>query len=242
MRIDMQRNEYLTVMTLCVAAVTASTTGCELIASVDRAVIQSESGSGAAGGGGSGGNGGQGGQGGSDTCSNKVQDGNETDVDCGGNCPKCKQGETCGEAADCTSTFCASGVCCEEACAAEECKACSKDAKTDGSEDGTCGPAKAETACRPQSCTDGVETVVDTCDAQGVCTDKGTKACDPGYTCDTTGTACGTTCAQNADCATCYQCTGTACEPVAVRVRRHERLQRHRRLQARERRSLYGHR
>jgi len=44
-------------------------------------------------------------------CSNSVQDGDETDVDCGGSCPGCEVGQTCSVHQDCLSNFCADGVC-----------------------------------------------------------------------------------------------------------------------------------
>lgn len=41
-----------------------------------------------------------------ETCDNGEQDRNETDVDCGGPCPRCDLGGGCGSASDCTSGFC----------------------------------------------------------------------------------------------------------------------------------------
>ncbi|MFN3184242.1 MAG: hypothetical protein ACE37F_19735 [Nannocystaceae bacterium] len=40
------------------------------------------------------------------SCDNEVQDGGETDVDCGGRCKRCDFGESCGGATDCTTGFC----------------------------------------------------------------------------------------------------------------------------------------
>ena len=45
------------------------------------------------------------------SCTDGVQNGNETDVDCGGGCAACANGKKCNVAADCESTFCQSGVC-----------------------------------------------------------------------------------------------------------------------------------
>lgn len=42
----------------------------------------------------------------SETCFDMVQDGDETDVDCGGSCPPCATGKKCR-----TNTYCISGVC-----------------------------------------------------------------------------------------------------------------------------------
>ncbi|MFW6197671.1 MAG: hypothetical protein ACOC5B_02285, partial [Myxococcota bacterium] len=46
-----------------------------------------------------------------ESCSNGAQDGDETDVDCGGTCPSCDTGATCAQGADCLSEICVSGVC-----------------------------------------------------------------------------------------------------------------------------------
>ena len=41
-------------------------------------------------------------------CNDTIQNGAETDVDCGGVCQTCADGATCLAGTDCTSTFCAS--------------------------------------------------------------------------------------------------------------------------------------
>ncbi|MCA9676541.1 MAG: hypothetical protein H6709_00110 [Kofleriaceae bacterium] len=46
------------------------------------------------------------------TCADGVQDGDESDVDCGGaTCDACAIGDACAAAADCASSACAGGVC-----------------------------------------------------------------------------------------------------------------------------------
>ena len=46
------------------------------------------------------------------TCEDGVQNGNETDVDCGGgDCPGCNTGETCVDDADCASFECKEAAC-----------------------------------------------------------------------------------------------------------------------------------
>jgi len=45
------------------------------------------------------------------TCSDKKQNGTETDIDCGGTCPACTQGKSCKADADCASADCAAGKC-----------------------------------------------------------------------------------------------------------------------------------
>ncbi|MBI4699655.1 MAG: hypothetical protein HY744_00570 [Deltaproteobacteria bacterium] len=59
-------------------------------------------------------------------CTDSVQNGDESDVDCGGAaCPKCAAGKKCAAPADCASGFCppGDGVCCKSACAGP-CEAC----------------------------------------------------------------------------------------------------------------------
>lgn len=50
------------------------------------------------------------------TCQDGVRNGNETDVDCGGSCPRCATGKTCATRNDCASALCTNGVC--QTCAA----------------------------------------------------------------------------------------------------------------------------
>lgn len=45
------------------------------------------------------------------TCSDGVKNGSETDVDCGGSCPRCAGSRTCSTRADCATALCAGGVC-----------------------------------------------------------------------------------------------------------------------------------
>jgi hypothetical protein len=44
-------------------------------------------------------------------CYNKVQDGDETDIDCGGKCDQCAAGMGCNEGIDCSNLQCTDGVC-----------------------------------------------------------------------------------------------------------------------------------
>jgi hypothetical protein len=50
------------------------------------------------------------------SCFNRVRDGVETDVDCGGICRKCPGGARCTSADDCASNVCESGVCRPPSC------------------------------------------------------------------------------------------------------------------------------
>ncbi|HYO67818.1 MAG TPA: hypothetical protein VEU33_17220 [Archangium sp.] len=66
------------------------------------------------------------------TCTDGVKNGSETGVDCGGGCPACAEGESCGGDADCSSSL----LCLERVCA--RCR-----------EDAHCG---AGLACRAGAC------------------------------------------------------------------------------------------
>ncbi|MDI3287705.1 hypothetical protein [Polyangium sp. 15x6] len=59
------------------------------------------------------------------SCTDGVQNGDESDLDCGGErCLPCKQGQKCNTLKDCTGAFvCADGVCCDNACDSA-CEAC----------------------------------------------------------------------------------------------------------------------
>jgi hypothetical protein len=59
------------------------------------------------------------------SCTDGVQNGGETDIDCGGGkCPYCMQGQKCKIVNDCVGpNTCADGVCCNNACT-QPCKAC----------------------------------------------------------------------------------------------------------------------
>lgn len=101
---------------LLVSAGIAGSVGCQFVTAVDRDLIPGgEGGAGGAGGAGQGGQAqGGGGQGGGmpDPCTDGVQNGAETDVDCGGGtCAGCASGMSCGDGEDCASGFCTGGTC-----------------------------------------------------------------------------------------------------------------------------------
>lgn len=45
------------------------------------------------------------------TCADGITNGSETDVDCGGSCPRCATGKTCATRSDCASARCEAGTC-----------------------------------------------------------------------------------------------------------------------------------
>ena len=44
-------------------------------------------------------------------CSDGIKNGGESDVDCGGTCPRCATGKTCASRNDCASARCEAGTC-----------------------------------------------------------------------------------------------------------------------------------
>src|SRR5215470_1584854 len=51
------------------------------------------------------------------SCADAIKNGNETDVDCGGNaCPRCTNGRACLAPLDCASFVCLSGKCAPPSC------------------------------------------------------------------------------------------------------------------------------
>ena len=55
-------------------------------------------------------------------CDNGIEDGDETDVDCGGRCPTCL-GSFCSSDEECITGFCTDGHCCDSRCH-DECAYC----------------------------------------------------------------------------------------------------------------------
>src|SRR3954470_11710266 len=70
------------------------------------------------------------------TCNNRMKDGKETDIDCGGNCAPCGEAKACSTGSDCLSGACTGGAC-TPPLTNEECKA---------------GPDCASLICREGKC------------------------------------------------------------------------------------------
>ena len=51
-----------------------------------------------------------------DHCDDRIQDGDETDIDCGGSCRACGFDTKCEVAADCQTGACDAGMCREPSC------------------------------------------------------------------------------------------------------------------------------
>lgn len=83
------------------------------------------------------------------SCRNQIKDGDETDADCGGSCPKWCNGTVCNQSQKdfCQSGKCIDGVCCNELCDGE-CESCDLIGST-----GTCTPLPlGDSDPTPNSC------------------------------------------------------------------------------------------
>lgn len=103
-----------------------------------------------------------------DICTDGKQDGNETDVDCGGSCAtKCALGKKCASGDDCVTSACDGGVCVEKTCSsAKECgdgfdcvenkcalkATCSDGIKNQGETDVDCGGLYCGKCSSGQAC------------------------------------------------------------------------------------------
>lgn len=95
-------------------------------------------------------------------CCDQVQNGDETDLDCGGTCPGCADGKMCGDGNDCTSLVCLMSVC--------QVPTCTDTVKNDKETDVDCGGA---TSC--PRCADGLK-----CKVGGDCSSNVCKVtCQP---------------------------------------------------------------
>lgn len=143
-------------------------------------------------------------------CSDRIKDGDEVDVDCGGSCTsKCANGKSCIGDADCKSDYCVSGSCKAGSCT---------DKIKNGDESGTdCGGSCIKkcdlgvSCSRPSDCSSGVcKTSV--CVAEGPCSNK---AKDSGETDIDCGGICASAkakkCAIGANCISNSDCTSSLC-------------------------------
>lgn len=120
------------------------------------------------------------------TCSNRMKDGTESDVACGGLCALCPAGSACNGKADCKSGVCAAGTCKDPECDdgvknnGETDVDCGEDCVGKPCEDGKGCKVAADCAsgvcwagkCQAPTCTDGVKNGgEDGVDCGGTCSD-----------------------------------------------------------------------
>ncbi|MBX7082571.1 MAG: hypothetical protein K1X88_25425 [Nannocystaceae bacterium] len=146
------------------------------------------------------------------TCRDGAQNGDETDVDCGGDtCPGCDDGETCMDGGDCLSQVCdpKSDTCTPPAC-----------------DDGVHNGAETDVDCGGGTCpdcNDGEDCLVDDDCLSGSCDDVGLvclpPACDDGVqNGDETDVDCGGSCVADCDdgegCLVGDDCISQVCDPA----------------------------
>ncbi|MBK9261025.1 MAG: hypothetical protein IPM54_14610 [Polyangiaceae bacterium] len=146
-------------------------------------------------------------------CGDMVQNGTESDVDCGGMCGGCDDGKMCMIGTDCTSMVCDAGT---MTCAAPTCD----DMVKNGSEtDADCGGP-----C-PDDCKDGEGCMVHDDCTSGFCNPMtnmcATPACNDGFqNGDETDTDCGgtcpSTCMNGQDCTKDADCSSGYCNAMMV--------------------------
>jgi hypothetical protein len=103
------------------------------------------------------------------SCTDRVLNGNETDVDCGGWCPQCPSGATCRSWVDCQSKVCTAGRCAIPKCndgvmngsetavdCGGGCPGCPPGQGCVIANDCSSGVCKAK-MCEPPTCADGVK-------------------------------------------------------------------------------------
>lgn len=143
------------------------------------------------------------------SCADGVKNADETDVDCGGACPKCQDGKRCAAAGDCVSGVCTDGTCrapaCPDSvkngtetdvdCGGTACPACADGKTCAGNADcrsGHCCGGACRGCCVNSDCLAGQE-----CNGGGQCVCT-TTSCPSPKICRSDGTCCTptkTTCA-----------------------------------------------
>ncbi len=146
------------------------------------------------------------------TCGNGVQDGDETDVDCGGSCAdNCGDGQGCGDGDDCISGTCGDDNNCEPT------PTCGDGVQNGDETDIDCGGS-----C-PADCDDGQGCAVNE-DCVSMSCDPATMTCVPGGNCtdgaqngDETDIDCGGSCETDCDngegCLVNEDCISVSCDP-----------------------------
>jgi hypothetical protein len=148
------------------------------------------------------------------TCLNNTQDGDETDIDCGGSCPACPNGKQCGTAdSNCTSNVCDFVT---HACVANRCL----DQRKDGAEtDIDCGGGTCATCASGKSCSADADCSSTACDfvtgtcAASQCLDHHKDGAETDIDCG--GGVC-PTCANTLHCGSDADCASNACDAISL--------------------------
>ncbi|MBB88505.1 MAG: hypothetical protein CMP06_14605 [Xanthomonadales bacterium] len=144
------------------------------------------------------------------TCSDGVENGDETDIDCGGSsCAACDDGEGCLVSNDCVSLVCDGGT---NTCSAPT---CSDGVENQDETDSDCGGSCGATCDTGEGCTDAGDCISTVCDG-------GTNTCaaptcsdgvqNQGETDTDCGGPCGATCDTGETCNGAGDCTSLVCD------------------------------
>jgi hypothetical protein len=111
-------------------------------------------------------------------CGDGVQNGSETDVDCGGGtCSRCAGGESCSVNSDCQTNLCAGGVCATTA-------TCSDGAQNQTETDIDCGGTSGCPTCpNLDACSGGSDCTIGICGTNLLCGREDGGACGTGTQC-----------------------------------------------------------
>jgi hypothetical protein len=147
------------------------------------------------------------------SCSDGVQNGDETGSDCGGSCPEpCAGGEAgCTGPADCASRVCVGGACAEPSC--------TDDTQNQDETGIDCGGSCEQRCAAGQGCSSGDDCTAGLfCSADGLCTDPSCQ--DELQNGDESDTDCGggtcPGCADGSACAADSDCQSGVCGPNAL--------------------------
>jgi len=148
------------------------------------------------------------------TCTDKVKNGAETDVDCGGPiCVRCADKKQCAKAADCTSGVCVSSVCQAATCTDKVKNGAETDVDCGGPTCTTCADGKK--CGKAGDCTSGVCDAVSGLCAAPTCTDKVKNGSETDVDCG--GSVC-SACALGKGCAASADCTKAVCDNKTCRL------------------------
>ena len=133
-------------------------------------------------------------------CTNRIKDGNEADVDCGGDCVPCEEGRRCNTDEQCQSGFCQNGQCAQSSCI---------DGMQNGEEKGTDCGGNCPTGCDlGTTCIFNAECLTNYCDpttricAEASCSDAVKNGQETGKDCGGSCDPCaeGESCKEDQDC------------------------------------------
>lgn len=150
------------------------------------------------------------------SCTDGVQNGTETDVDCGGSCGPCADGQSCGAPADCTSGYCNRGECVPLG-------TCADGARNGEETDVDCGGPSCAECPNGRGCVAGTDCRSGTCDTSGsnLCVNPGGPTCtDSVQNRDETDVDCGglycARCSLGDTCDDASDCVSGACDLAAT--------------------------